>query len=71
MTERRVHKLRAKAFFDLVREEKVDMISFCLDCQKNCPMPKLPDQTTYYSRQIYLYNCTVPIIGTLEQNNYI
>lgn len=23
------------------------------------PLPKIPDQSTYYSRQIYLYNCTV------------
>ncbi|CAH4029819.1 unnamed protein product [Pieris brassicae] len=69
MIYRRVHKLRAKAFYDLVREEYADVMTFCFDCQINCPMPKLPDQTTYYSRQLYLYNCTV-IQGTSKDNTF-
>lgn len=29
------------------------------DCEKNLPLPKLPNQATYYSRQIHLNNFTV------------
>lgn len=57
--KKRVHKLRAEAFFHLVREEQNHMITFYFDCQKNCPMLKLPDRSTYYSRQFYLFNFTV------------
>ncbi|CAG4960948.1 unnamed protein product [Parnassius apollo] len=35
------------------------MITFSFDCQKNNPLPKVPDQSAYYSRQIYLYNFTI------------
>ncbi|KAJ8704984.1 hypothetical protein PYW08_012304 [Mythimna loreyi] len=59
MIEKRVHKLRAKAFFRLLQEKSEDMITFSFDCQKNNPLPKVPDQSAYYSRQIYLYNFTI------------
>ncbi|XP_072399691.1 uncharacterized protein [Diabrotica undecimpunctata] len=59
MTEKRVHKLRAKAFFELLKCTDPKILIFSFDCQKNLPLPKLPDQATYYSRQIYLYNFTV------------
>lgn len=57
--EKRLHQLRAKAFFDLLKErcDGVQIISF--DCQKNQVMPKVPDQQAYYSRQIYMFNFTV------------
>lgn len=35
------------------------MITLCFDCEKNLPIPKVPDQIAYYSRQLYLYNFTV------------
>jgi hypothetical protein len=59
MIEKRVHKLRAQAFFKLLQEKAEDMITFSFDCQKNNPLPKVPDQSAYYSRQIYLYNFTI------------
>ncbi|CAG4951124.1 unnamed protein product [Parnassius apollo] len=59
MIEKRVHRLRAKAFFKLLQEKSDDMITFSFDCQKNNPLPKVPDQSAYYSRQIYLYNFTI------------
>ncbi|XP_037302209.1 uncharacterized protein LOC119192498 [Manduca sexta] len=59
MTALRVHKLRAKAFFKMLQEQKDDMITFSFDCQKNCPLPRIPDQSAYYSRQFYLYNFTI------------
>lgn len=33
--------------------------TFSFDCPKNQPLPKLPDQSTYYSRQFYIYNLTI------------
>lgn len=33
MAEKQIHKLRAKAFFQLVQEKK-DLITFCFDCEK-------------------------------------
>ncbi|KAL4715282.1 hypothetical protein ACJJTC_010852 [Scirpophaga incertulas] len=59
IVEYRVHKLKAKAFFNLVKEQRTDLKTLSFDCEKNLPLPKTPDQITYYSRQIYLYNCTV------------
>lgn len=72
MIDLRIHKLRAKAFFEKLREERDDLITVSFDCQKNLPLPKVPDQSTYYSRQLYLYNFTV-VIGSshskLQQEN--
>lgn len=59
MTALRVQKLRAKAFFKMLQEQKDDMITFSFDCQKNSPLPRIPDQSAYYSRQFYLYNFTI------------
>lgn len=57
--EKRVHKLRAKAFFKLLQEKADGMITFSFDCQKNNPLPRVPDQSAYYARQLYLYNFTI------------
>lgn len=50
-TQYRIHKLRAECYFDYLRDDSpyIQIISF--DCQKNLPLPKLPDQSVYYSRQ--------------------
>lgn len=72
MTKKRIHKLRAKAFFNQIKEEKEGLLTISFDCQKNLPMPKIPDQATYYSRQIYLYNFTVVVgssLSTLKKDN--
>lgn len=52
-----MHKIRAKAFFLLVQEEQCGIIPLSFDCQKT--LPKLPDQSTYYSKQFYLFNFTI------------
>lgn len=62
-TELKVHNMRAKAFFSLLKEDREGLKTFSFDCQKNQPLPKLPDQATYYSRQLYVYNFTV-VIGS-------
>lgn len=63
MISERVHNLRAKAFYNLLKEEKEDLLTLSFDCQKNQPMPKVPDQSAYYSRQLYAYNFTI-VIGS-------
>lgn len=67
MTQLRIHKLRAKSFTKYLREERDDMVTISFDCQKNLPLPKIPDQSVYYSRQLYFYNFTVVIICSSKQ----
>lgn len=59
IAEQRVHTLKMKAFYDSLKSniEGVQFLSF--DCQKNLALPKLPDQSAYFSQQINLYNFTV------------
>lgn len=59
ITESTLHKQRAAAFYSLLKEKKDDLLTLSFDCQKNFALPKIPDQSTYYSRQLYLYNFTI------------
>ncbi|CAH4033036.1 unnamed protein product [Pieris brassicae] len=63
ITQKRLHSLKAKAFYDLLKKEEHDTISMSFDCQKNSALPKLPDQAAYFSRQFNMRNFTV-VIGT-------
>lgn len=55
----RVHKLKAKAFYGLIKKEDPSTLVLSFDCQKNLVLPKIPDQSTYYSRQLYQFNFTI------------
>ncbi|KAJ8875366.1 hypothetical protein PR048_023261 [Dryococelus australis] len=55
----KVHKKRAEVFYQILREEMESNITFSYDCEKNLALPKIPDQATYYARQLYLYNSTI------------
>lgn len=72
MMEHTLHKKRASSFFSLLKEKREDLLTLSFDCQKNFALPKIPDQTVYYSRQLYLYNFTI-VQGSskdpLAQNN--
>lgn len=59
ITMKRVHSLRAKAFYNLLKQNSNGVLVLSYDCQKNQVLPKVPDQTAYYSRQMYVYNFTV------------
>ena len=59
MVEKTVHKRCAKAFFEMLKTEDPSIKIISFDCQKNMPLPKIPDQTTYYARQLYFCNFTV------------
>lgn len=55
-TQYRVHKLRAKCFYDKLKEDDPEMVILSFDCQKNLPLPKVADQSAYYSRQLYIHS---------------
>lgn len=62
--EKRIHKKRANAFYELMRKDVDDSISYCFDLQQILPLPKTPVQEAYYSRQIGFYNfCIVDLKG--------
>lgn len=65
VVEKKIHKLRANAFFELLKEARDDLITLSFDCQKNLVLPKVPDQSAYYSRQMYLHNFTI-VQGTSQ-----
>nr|CAI5837518.1 unnamed protein product [Callosobruchus analis] len=68
----KLHKLKAKRFFEILKKEEAHVITLSYDCEKNLVLPKIPDQITYYKKQLYLYNFTV-VIGSskvkLTKNN--
>lgn len=55
MIYKRVHKLKAKVFYQLLNEQKDGMATLSFDCHNNQVLPKVPDQIAYYSRQLYIY----------------
>lgn len=61
--EHRVHMTKAKAFFKLLKHQKPNAAYFSFDCQKNLALPRLPDQSAYFSQQINYNNFTV-VAGT-------
>lgn len=61
MTELRVHKLKAKAFYKFLQESREDLLTISFDCQKNQVLPRVQDQSAYYSRQIYKYNLAIVV----------
>ncbi|CAG9793086.1 unnamed protein product [Diatraea saccharalis] len=72
MAEKRVHSLKAQYFYRLLKEKADNMITLSFDCQKNQVLPKISDQTAYYSRQLYIYNFGTVLSmpdNTLNKNN--
>lgn len=42
--QKRVHKLRSNAFYDIMKQELPDSIKLCFDLQQVLPLPKTPIQ---------------------------
>lgn len=59
ITNHRVHKLQAKSFYDMLQRDSNEIAVFSFDCEKNMPLPKLPDQQAYFSMQLNFYNLGV------------
>ncbi|XP_050304355.1 uncharacterized protein LOC126741919 [Anthonomus grandis grandis] len=43
ITNHRVHTLEAKSFFAFLKQNSDEVVNISFDCQKNLPLPKLPD----------------------------
>ena len=50
MMQLRMHKMRASAFYDIMKESHEDSVSFCFDLQQVQVLPKIPIQEAYYAR---------------------
>lgn len=56
MTEKRIHRLRANAFYEATKQTVSNSIFFFgFDLQQIQPLPKTPIQEAYYMRQINYY----------------
>lgn len=65
------HKMRAKAFHKLMKEEPVGSKTFVFDLQQVQPTSKLAIGECYYSRQISLYNLCVTSVNAAEPTFYL
>lgn len=59
MIQKRIHGLKYKAFYSILKEDSQDTKTISFDCQKNQPLPKLPDQSAYFSRQFNFYHFAI------------
>lgn len=67
ITEKRIHKLRAKSFYEAMRKPaQENEIKICFDMQQVQPLPRTPIQQAFYSRQLGLYN--VCVMNIITQN---
>ncbi|KAF6214237.1 hypothetical protein GE061_008976 [Apolygus lucorum] len=57
ITQLRIHKIRAKAFYQLMKEASTtpETVSFVFDLQQVHPLPKTPIGEAFYRRQISFY----------------
>ncbi|CAH4035754.1 unnamed protein product [Pieris brassicae] len=59
MIEKTIHKRKSKKNYELLNERQHGMLTLSFNCQENQVLPKIPDQITYYTRQIYIYNFAI------------
>ncbi|CAH4033133.1 unnamed protein product [Pieris brassicae] len=57
--EKRIHRLKYRAFYSILQEEADRLLTISFDCQKNQALPKLPDRSAYYSRQFSFYHFAI------------
>nr|CAH7716416.1 unnamed protein product [Callosobruchus chinensis] len=55
MTNLRVHKLRAKQFYSMMKEKPDDGLVFCFDLQQVQAIPRVPISDAFYAQQLSLY----------------
>ncbi|PSN55817.1 hypothetical protein C0J52_02470 [Blattella germanica] len=68
----RLHKLRAKRFYSIMKQEDPNVLKVCFDIQQNQPIPKLSVSEVFYSRQVWLYNlCVLVHLKIQEKENTI
>lgn len=71
ITEYRVHKKRAKAFYELSKEDPENSLTFCFDLQQVQPLPRTPISDAFYSQQISLYSFCCVAMNSKNPTFYI
>lgn len=66
----RIHKKRAQAFYELMKEEHDDDIIFCFDMQQVQQLPKTAIQEAYYARQLSFYNLCITDVKNAHPTFY-
>ncbi|KAF2891022.1 hypothetical protein ILUMI_15151, partial [Ignelater luminosus] len=64
--ELNVHRIRAKQFNFLMKEEDAGTTTFCFDLQQIQNLSKIPIQEAYYSLQIAFYSFCIVDINAKE-----
>lgn len=59
VTQRKVHLARKNAFYRALRQNNEGTHKLAFDLQQVHPLPKVPVQEAFYSRQLALYNFTI------------
>lgn len=70
IAEKRVHTLKAKAFYELLKEKGAKTSTLCFDLQQVQPLPRTPIGESFYLRQIGLYSMCVTEYNTKEPTFY-
>lgn len=60
----RLHKLRAKQFYNLMNEKPAQTVSYCFDLQQVQVLPKVPIQDAFYAQQLSFYCFCVTDVNT-------
>ena len=71
ITELRIHKIRAKQFHKLLKEEPYGSKTFVFDMQQVQVLPKLSIGEAYYSRKISHYSLCVTDVETKDPTFYL
>ena len=70
ITELLVHKMHAKKFYSLMKEEPQDdsVLTVCFDLMQNQPLPRSPIGEAYYSHQLWQFFLGILVHYPGEQN---
>lgn len=49
--QKQVHKMKADAFYSILKSDDEEAFIITFDCQKNLLLPRVPGQLAYFSRQ--------------------
>lgn len=70
--DKRIHKQRARRFYQMLKHDPPGTITVAFDCQQNQPLPKLSVSDTFYSRQVWFYNLTMMVYhGQQKKEDHI
>ncbi|GBM58495.1 hypothetical protein AVEN_212751-1 [Araneus ventricosus] len=71
MTEKRIHKLTANAFYSIMKEDTDEsVVSLCFDLQQIQQLPKTNIQDAYYLKQFNFYSLSITILDGLNSTFY-